>query len=117
MIAPELGPQLCAESAVIGAGPERSAQPRRGGNRFKALPVSDTLQVGRDQSDAEAIVNRQKPQAEQVESAVQGPDAPIREVADVGGEPEEALLSLGLFRYSSKSINRSFRVSYGKDII
>ena len=85
VIAPELRPQLRAEGAVVGAGPERSAQPGRGGDRLKPLPIADALQVGRDQSDAEAIVDRQKPEPEQIECAVQRPDAPVREVADVRG--------------------------------
>ena len=63
VIAPELRPELRAKGAVVGAGPERSAQPCRGGDRFKPLPVAHALQVGGDQSDAEAIVDRQKSQA------------------------------------------------------
>ena len=54
------------------------------------------MQVGGDQADADPVLDREEPELEQIEGAVQREDAAVREVADVRGEPEQVVADADL---------------------
>jgi hypothetical protein len=98
VVAAKLGPELRAEGAVIGALAERAAQPGGCGDPLEPLPIAHPLQVGRHQPQPNPVLNRQETEAEQIDGAVQRPDAPVRKIADVRRQPDEPVADADLLR-------------------